>query len=121
MIFRISRGKTPLTSTRLTTRVVARDPSVCDGSDSNSSPLCVKLLHVLEWALFYNPLKFADISISLAPFTTFFHHFFLLYRILRAANFGSSDLLWLVIAHDVSDHDLDNCEVSSGSNDCVAY
>lgn len=46
---------------------------------------------------------------------------FLLSGTLRAASFVSNGLLWLVIAHDVSDHVLDNCQVSSGSNDCVAY
>ncbi len=123
----LSPGKTPL----MTTVAKFLDTSVCGGSwclDPSLSPFLVKFTQILESILLENPhnnaavlsVGCASFSSTLFPSTQLSVNM-LGYSTLCTASLFGNECLWLsLLVKGVNDCLLDNCQISSLPNDCVA-
>ncbi len=119
-------GKTPL----MTTVAKFLDTSVCGGSwclDPSLSPFLVKFTQILESILLDNPHKAAVLSVGYASFSsTLFPSTqlsvnMLGYSTLWTASLFGNECLWLtLLVKGVNGCLLDNCQISSLPDDCVA-
>ncbi len=126
VLFLLSPGKTPLTTT------VAKflDTSVCGGSwclGPSLSPFLVKFTQILESILLDNPHKTTVLSVGCASFSsTLFPSTqlsvnMLGYSTLWTASFFGNECLWLtLLVKGVNDCLLDNCQISSLPHDCAS-
>ncbi len=119
-------GKTPL----MTTVAQFIYTSVCSGPwclDPSLSPFLVKFTQILESILLDNPHKAAVLSVGCASFSsTLFPSTqlsvnMLGYSTLWTASLFGNECLWLtLLVKGVNGCLLDNCQISSLPDDCVA-